>query len=219
MRDSVDQAPEDIQIQAIEQAQDWLTSEGLTFWRVIIPLWPETYERLLHQNLPPLDHHQLLPLGQVNPDSFLAARRKVQLHAVTNAKQFGPSLDLRSQQRRRRQCKAYLKTAYTILRPTFGNVINDLCASNLRLSGQLWHGMILSKSFYENRQLLQGKRRKLGLYDHLDALLTGAQDLHHRGLSPIRNIFYAVFAASRARDMLIGYHLLYVLLEEWTHHG
>ena len=160
MRDSVDQAPEDIQIQAIEQAQDWLTSEGLTFWRVIIPLWPETYERLLHQNLPPLDHHQLLPLGQVNPDSFLAARRKVQLHAVTNAKQFGPSLDLRSQQRRRRQCKAYLKTAYTILRPTFGNVINNLCASNLRLSGQLWHGMILSKSFYENRQLLTGQTSK-----------------------------------------------------------
>jgi hypothetical protein len=203
--DNLDQSPLDVQKRAISLVKDWLAPEfGIMPWRIYIPMWPQTLNKLLNSLGQPFsrDEYEEIPLGTVEFSEVIKSRKA---KAISGMKYSGivnvPVTDdvvdgdvVVSRSISNESCIRFIEDSYEFASRLFGNQIESLCNFDLRREIQVWDNLFSSMSlFYSWRE--SSKRQKWAYNMHrvpheiINGALTGRTTQYNSAKARIENIF------------------------------
>jgi hypothetical protein len=236
--DNMDQCPIRVQQRLLSTIENWLEMPTLRIWRVILTMWPSTYETLKHSTLNMMRNWKLLRLGVVNPETLMGIRRGVIAGRIAKLYEqtAGAGSSHRSVHERFRSfVDASLglwsqRLAGSIAEgnepdddssvTSAGGLVRDLCNGDLRRELGLLHGFMFGEGAYriwhQDKSTTGPARRRD--YEILESLILGRHDHMLHSADHVGNLFMLGHQHRMPRDLLIGPHMLHLLRGGATFH-
>jgi hypothetical protein len=224
--DNLDQTAQDCQRRACLLVNSWIDPAWqLLIWRVYIPLWPRTLDRLQEYMGMPFNRNTYwqIPLGSVSAKRILSFKRDYILDGIYRAAtpyvqvddvdepDDGETVDERVISNS--NSRDYVNHTFTFLERTFLDWADRLTSGDLRKQAQIWDNIVSSRhSFRAWREFRRSKSRSLyvGLlpYDLVDAALTGKCGVFNTSDHPIANVYAPDGVCG---NLVLGCHTLLLL--------
>ena len=217
--DNLDQSPLSSQREAIRIAKNLVRDHALSLYRIIIPLWPNSFDTLAAAMQPWEEEATRFELPGLDSEEYYKKRFDPQ-NAVTDA----PADDVAWAQ-------SYARDFYNCCRTNFFHFFDSFSGDDIRFRQKLviatltnpsligeYNAITESRDKSKDHPERQGRVfRQIGEYLNFSSLLAGECDGHQRDLSPVANMFYASETDEKL-NQLLGIHLLWLLdcaPEDW----
>jgi len=212
--DNLDVSPRPILIYAIQQIKSLIkSSSNVSIWKSYIPLWPETLTDLLRGgglSLESKEYHRIR-LGNVDSRKFLKKRIAALLRKIENSK--GEAINNAKKNRaliNNVGCLNFIRNAFDKIDTENISFVDNITYKHLRRAIEIWRGVFESKAAFVTHKR-SGRELITSRYILRDAMLTGGYQVHNSAESVIANIYNLLENPTCERDLLIGYHALYIL--------
>jgi GTPase SAR1 family protein len=203
--DNLDQTTIEVQIRAITEIEQWLRTPTIRLWRVILPMWESTFNKLRNHQFSQLNDAKKFVIGTISADRLISTRA----HATQTQLQ-------RLSSSAAKAAIEYITEISALARERLNSRIQALAHGNIRHMLSLWEGLLCSDAAYGIwRQYPQTSRdsRRTFDYELLDALIVGKRDALDHSEHRVANLFAMGHARVRPRDLLIGPHALHLFAQ------
>lgn len=216
--DNLDNCTISVQRQVIQYVNDIQKYTNVVLHRVIIPLWPTTYDTFSQTTAALTTGKARIHLGApLEPDFIQKRLYFIKSRIIEETRITIDGGDLKSSLEESTAFSEYVDYVFNCLQTEkIGSLIRNLASDDLRRELWLWEGVLrsaASESIWESQRLDTSRKYE---YEWMESLIAG--DLRSRTdcSGRIANLFSLHHDNSTPRDFLAGYHGCF-LLKDTSH--
>ena len=199
--DNIDQLGVRAQKKIIAEVQAILKNKSINIWKVIICMWPSTYEALLSPQFNLVRGAYPLPLGKLTADK-LSQERSLSLKV-----KLASHIDVRLS----RDATIFIENCFSLLSRKQSQILMHICNGDLRRFLRIVGDMIRSEKAYDIHKQYEQNISRSYEYEIIECMLCGTKQYFVHMPNKIGNIFMLGNNYIKPRDILIGYHALLYL--------
>ena len=216
--DNLDQSPIDRQKEAIRIAKGLVREHSLRLYKIIVTLWPNSYNTLSAEMQPWSEETSRFELPGLDADDYYEKRFDAANEATVTTDELT-------------WAQGYARDFYNACRTNFFLFFDSFAGDDIRFRQKLLISTLTNPSLIDDYKAIKKSRERakgsgsqageafleVGEYLNFSSLLASECEGHERDLSPIANIFYASETDARL-NLLLGFHLLWLLdyaSEDW----
>ncbi len=210
--DNLDQSDLEVQTNALRFLETFQKNNPrINFWRVFLPFWPESLERILQANRPLPDGEQIR-LGPVDRITFLERRYEAIEQCIENEQKDEDQLNPNSTELWNVE---YFRDFRNHVRIAVSDWIDELCGACVRLKRSIYVEVLcnqaLRQRYLKSKQSNSQAFADIGRHAVMTGLLTGRFSHWCEINHPVVNLFLGSPHDLGARSLLLGPHFLSIL--------
>jgi hypothetical protein len=235
--DNMDQCPVKVQERILSTLENWLDMPTIKLWRVILTMWPSTFETLKNSTFNMMRNWKVLRLGLIHTETLIENRHRVINHRLSKLfQQAGSAAPHRDAHD---GFRAFIDSSLRLWSQRLGGTIaesdesdesssattasglvRELCNGDLRRELGLLHGFLTGEGahrIWQQDRNTTGQTRRRD-YEIVESLVRGPHEYMLHSSDHIGNLLMLGHRQQRPRDLLIGPHMLHLLKESVTIH-
>lgn len=206
--DNLDNCLASVQKQVIRYVQEIQKYKYIKLYRVIIPLWPTTFEHFAETTEALTVAKPRISLGPPVQNGFIEKRLNVVQDQIINGTKIsvhssGSSVTFEDSE----EFQNYVRFVFNSLEnEQIGRLIRRLCNGDLRRELWVWEGIIRSQAAYNLYKIHLKDQSRSFKYEWMESLIAGDRRTRGRTKSRIANLFTMHHESISPRDLLAGYY-------------
>jgi hypothetical protein len=238
--DNMDQCPVKVQERILTLLENWLDMPTIRIWRIILTMWPSTFETLKNSTFNMMRNWKVLRLGLIHTETLIENRQRVINSRI--AKLFQQTAGTAAAGDLHDGFRTFLDTSLRLWSQRLGGTITDLddadeadeassfktagglvrelCNGDLRRELGLLHGFLTGQGahrIWQQDRSTTGQPRRHD-YELVESLILGPHEHMMHSTNHIGNLFMLGHRQQRPRDLLIGPHMLHLVRGSVTIH-
>jgi hypothetical protein len=203
--DNIDQCTPEVQMRLLQEIDTWRQYHGETFWRIIIPMWPDTLEHVRNRNLAMFRGVKEFRIGPLESSCHYARAEMLQRIVDAGIDELDEDDGIAG---------AFVRDAIGWLR-SYGvaETIRNICNGDLRRELRLIGDFLRNEETF----FYWKSKKDPSKYEIMRWVLLGPMDDFASSTSRIGNLLTLGHDQRHPRDMLIGWHLLQVVSKSVTY--